>query len=122
MLLLPASPAYVIRRYKSRAGHRARVWMRANRPDDPCAWCRASWTRTVHHKDGNVFNEQPENFEWLCRGCHDLHHGFRTRLAAASVRRLLRMAATPRGRKIILAHPELSDIVNISNITTMSNS
>ena len=39
-----------------------------------CVVCGSTYrkTLTVHHDDGDVWNNEPENLVWACRKCHDL--------------------------------------------------
>lgn len=36
---------------------------------------RTEVATVVHHRDGNEWNNDPDNLESLCRQCHELHHG-----------------------------------------------
>ena len=38
--------------------------------DGKCLKCNTTNDLCVHHKDGNHFNNNPENLELLCRPCH----------------------------------------------------
>ena len=31
-------------------------------------------TSIIHHKDGNHYNNSPDNWEILCKKCHQHHH------------------------------------------------
>ena len=39
-----------------------------------CVRCGSDYKITVHHKDGNPFNNSLENLEVLCWNCHSLIH------------------------------------------------
>jgi 5-methylcytosine-specific restriction endonuclease McrA len=39
-----------------------------------CERCGSDYRITIHHKDGNPFNNQLENLEVLCWNCHSLVH------------------------------------------------
>jgi hypothetical protein len=43
---------------------------------DKCGRCRITYPLTVHHKDGNRFNNEPENLMVVCFNCHYvIEHG-----------------------------------------------
>lgn len=42
-----------------------------------CDECGTSGRLEAHHIDGDITNCNPDNLEWLCRKCHEIHHGLR---------------------------------------------
>ena len=41
---------------------------------DLCERCGSTKFLVVHHRDHNHYNNVPENFETLCKRCHQLEH------------------------------------------------
>ena len=54
-----------------------------------CARCGSTRHVDVHHRDRNVFNNDPANLEPLCRKCHAAEHRRPWRLSADQVAALL---------------------------------
>lgn len=52
----------------------ARSMARRRKAAGQCERCGKENARDVHHKDGNPQNNDPENLERICRGCHNRHH------------------------------------------------
>lgn len=42
-----------------------------------CVRCPSILKLEAHHIDGDITNCALENLEWLCRECHEIHHGLR---------------------------------------------
>jgi len=49
-----------------------------------CGYNGTSRRIEVHHRDGNPYNNQPENLEVLCRACHGLRHRIRPEIPCAT--------------------------------------
>ena len=46
----------------------------AKRNTKRCEFCTSKDDITIHHKNGNLEDERPENLQVLCRFCHDNVH------------------------------------------------
>lgn len=55
---------------------RARKVLQCNRGAH-CTECGSLERLEAHHKDEDITNSALENLEWLCRECHEIHHGLR---------------------------------------------
>lgn len=42
-----------------------------------CVRCPSTLNLEAHHKDEDITNCNLDNLEWLCRECHEKHHGLR---------------------------------------------
>ena len=45
--------------------------------DKHCVKCGSLERLEAHHKDEDITNCELYNLEWLCRNCHEIHHGLR---------------------------------------------
>jgi hypothetical protein len=45
--------------------------------DKKCQRCPSGDKIEAHHIDEDITNNEIDNLEWLCRECHEIHHGLR---------------------------------------------
>ena len=63
------------RRYRPNSTTYWTILKQTNRPLTFCEECHSDYRVTVHHKDGNCFNNELDNLSILCWNCHKRKHG-----------------------------------------------
>lgn len=59
---------------KARRKEASHFWARQIKGRGACENCGSNTNVDVHHKDGNVQNNDIQNLMWLCRSCHKHLH------------------------------------------------
>jgi 5-methylcytosine-specific restriction endonuclease McrA len=86
----------------------AYLWRARKLRGSKCQDCGRTDRLHIHHKDGDVTNNSPENLETLCTFCHGKHHGSRRGRLLATGRWILKddlYALTELLRESLETHP-----------------